>query len=161
MKPTPHQARLGLAKLPVIFALPDLIVNVALKWIVQGGLRMPDNEKLPVSENEPGYGPVAVPLALKPIDPLSLARLGQPPDVEPPVDLPVPVSPSPLSEVTANARGAVAARRTIAIIAGTRRNRPSRAVKVWETRAMIAYLWSVEGADGLRACLDVQPGRLC
>ena len=54
MNPTPHHAWLGLAKLPVIFVLPDLIVNAALKWIVQGGLRMPDNEKLPVSENEPG-----------------------------------------------------------------------------------------------------------
>jgi hypothetical protein len=42
--------------------------------IFQGGLRYPDNEKLPVSENAPGYGPAAVPVALKPIDPLSLAR---------------------------------------------------------------------------------------
>jgi hypothetical protein len=72
---------LGLAKLPVIVVLLDVIVNAALNLIFQGGLRMPDNEKLPVSENEPGYGATvagaagpAVPLTLKPIEPLSLAR---------------------------------------------------------------------------------------
>ena len=95
MNPTPHHAWLGLAKLPVIVLLPDVIVKAALNLIDHGGLRYPDNEKLPVSENDPGWGPAAVPLTLKPIDPLSLVRLGQPPDAEPPVDLPAPVSPCP------------------------------------------------------------------
>jgi hypothetical protein len=54
MNPTPHHAWLGLAKLPVIVVLPDVIVNAALNLIFQGGLRNPDNEKLPVSENDPG-----------------------------------------------------------------------------------------------------------
>jgi hypothetical protein len=114
MNPTPHNAGLGLEKLPVIVVAPDVIVNVALNLIVQGGLRIPDNEKLPVSENEPGYGPVAFPLTLKPIEPLSLRRLEQLPDVDPPVDLPTPVSPSPVSGVTAAAADcAPAARRTM------------------------------------------------
>src|SRR5206468_3250966 len=84
----------------------------------------PDNVNLPVSENDPGYGPDggelgdspgAVPLTLKPIEPLSLRRFEQLPDVVPPVDLPEPVSPSPVSGVTAaTADCAPAARRTIA-----------------------------------------------
>lgn len=66
MNPTPHHAWLGLAKLPMIVVLPDVIVKAALNLIDHGGLRYPDNEKLPVSENNPGWGPAAVPLTLKP-----------------------------------------------------------------------------------------------
>jgi hypothetical protein len=74
INPTDHHAYRALAKVPVIVVAPDVIVKLALKWIDHGGLRYPDSEKLPLSVNEPGYGPVAVPLALKPIEPLSLPR---------------------------------------------------------------------------------------
>jgi hypothetical protein len=70
---------------------------------------------------------VAVPeTTLKPTLPLSLPRLGQLPDVDPPVEGPVPVTASPVSEVVASADGATARKTIVAKTEITAHPRPRR-----------------------------------
>jgi hypothetical protein len=53
MNPTDHHAFAGVAKLPEIVVPPDLIVKLALNVTLQGGLRYPETENVPVSAKAP------------------------------------------------------------------------------------------------------------